>query len=140
MPTTDTTAEAKKIQRQPTFAAIRPPNSAAKPEPPHDPMDHRLTARWRPAPSQYAFTNARLAGMMQAAESPWQIRPPIRKVEASAPPEGAKPTTSEPTMLRAKPHCTTFTRPTRSASPPITTMKIPENSEVIETAMFITLI
>ena len=68
-----------KIQRQPTFSAIRPPKSAAKPAPPHDPIDHRLTARWRPAPSQYAFTSARLAGMMQAAESPWQMRPSIRE-------------------------------------------------------------
>src|SRR5947209_934629 len=43
-------------------------------------------------------------------------------------------------MLRMKPHCTIFTRPARSASPPMTTMKMPENSAVIDTAMFITLI
>ena len=43
-------------------------------------------------------------------------------------------------MLRTKPHCTTFTRPIRSASPPMTTMKMPENSAVIDTAMFITLV
>ena len=48
MPTTDTATDAMKIQRQPTFSAIRPPNSAAKPEPPHDPIDHKLIARWRP--------------------------------------------------------------------------------------------
>lgn len=52
IPTTDTAAQAKKIHRQPMFVATRPPNSAAKPDPPHDPIDHRLTARWRPAPSQ----------------------------------------------------------------------------------------
>ena len=32
-----------------------------------------------------------------------------------------------------------FSRPTRSAKPPITTMKIPENSEVMATATFIML-
>jgi len=47
-------APAKKIQRQPTFSAIRPPNSAAKPEPPQEPIDQREIARWRDAPSQYA--------------------------------------------------------------------------------------
>ena len=62
--------------------------------------------------------------MMQAAESPWQMRPSIREGDASAP-DGARPTRSEPTMLRMKPDCTTFTRPTRSASPPMTTMKMP---------------
>ena len=138
MPITDTAAEAMKIQRQPTFSAIRPPNTAAKPAPPHDPIDHRLTARWRPAPFQYAFIKARLAGMMQAAESPWQMRPSINKGTASAP-DGANPTMSEPTMLRMKPICTIFTRPTRSAPPPMTTMKIPENSAAIDTAMVITL-
>jgi hypothetical protein len=45
IPTADTAADAKKIQRQPMFSAISPPNNAAKPDPPHDPMDHRLTAR-----------------------------------------------------------------------------------------------
>src|SRR4051812_23766325 len=97
MPITDTAADAKKIQRQPTFSAIRPPKSAAKPPPPHDPMDHKLIARWRLAPSQYAFTSARLAGMMQAAENPWQMRPKISDVDANAP-DGVRPTMSEPTI------------------------------------------
>jgi hypothetical protein len=35
--------------------------------------------------------------MMHAAESPWQMRPAIRKAEANAP-AGAKPTSSAPTM------------------------------------------
>src|SRR5437868_3812770 len=77
--------------------------------------------------------------MMQAPESPWQMRPTSKEVDANAP-DGARPTRREPTMLRTKPHCTTFTRPTRSASPPRTTIKMHENSAVMDTAMFITLI
>lgn len=42
-------------------------------------------------------------------------------------------------MFRKKPIFTTFRRPTRSARPPIATMKMPENSAVIATAMFIML-
>jgi hypothetical protein len=49
------------------------------------------------------------------------------------------PTSSEPTMLRMNPH-QIFTRPTRSARPPITTMKMPENNAVMDTAMFMTLV
>ena len=52
MPSTDTAAQAKKIERQPKFCVIRPPNSAHRPEPPHEPIDHIDTARWRSAPSQ----------------------------------------------------------------------------------------
>ena len=43
-------------------------------------------------------------------------------------------------MLRTNPHIRIFTRPTRSARPPTTTMKMPENSAVIDTAMFMTLV
>ena len=43
-------------------------------------------------------------------------------------------------MLKTKPHIRIFTRPTRSARPPTTTMKMPENSAVIDTAMFMTLV
>jgi hypothetical protein len=43
-------------------------------------------------------------------------------------------------MLRMKPHCTVFTRPIRSASPPMTTTKMPENNAAMDTAMFITLV
>lgn len=45
MPINDTTAPMMNIQRQPTFWAISPPNSAAKPEPPHEPIDHSEIAR-----------------------------------------------------------------------------------------------
>jgi hypothetical protein len=45
IPTAETAAEAKKIQRQPTFSAMSPPKRAANPDPPHEPMDQRLTAR-----------------------------------------------------------------------------------------------
>ena len=43
-------------------------------------------------------------------------------------------------MPKTKPHIRTLTRPTRSARPPMTTMKMPENSAVIDTAMFMTLV
>ena len=43
-------------------------------------------------------------------------------------------------MLNTKPHMRTFTRPSRSARPPMTTMKMPENRAVIDTAMFMTLV
>ena len=76
---------------------------------------------------------------MQAAERPWQIRPSIRLTSAK-PPGGARPTSSEPTMPTVNPTWTVLTRPIRSAAPPMTTMKMPENSAVIETAMFMTLI
>src|SRR5690606_23749477 len=52
-PSNDTATDRKKIQRQPKDCATRPPNSAARPPPPQDPIDHRLTARCRAAPSQY---------------------------------------------------------------------------------------
>ena len=60
MPMREMVAAAKKIQRQPTFCAMKPPKSAAKPEPPHEPMDQRLMARWRPSPSQYVLMSARM--------------------------------------------------------------------------------
>jgi hypothetical protein len=43
-------------------------------------------------------------------------------------------------MLSTKPAITIFTRPIRSAKPPIQTMKIPENNAVIPTAVFIRLV
>ena len=43
-------------------------------------------------------------------------------------------------MLNTKPHIRILTRPSRSARPPMTTMKMPENSAVIDTAMFMTLV
>ncbi len=43
-------------------------------------------------------------------------------------------------MLRMKPIIVMRTRPRRSARPPTTTMKMPEKSAVIETAMFMTLV
>ena len=67
------------------------------------------------------------------------MRPSISSGTASAP-GGAMPTSSEPTMLRMNPHIRIFTRPTRSARPPTTTMKMPENNAVIDTAMFMTLV
>src|SRR5688500_8167331 len=139
MPSREIAAAAKKIHRHPTFSAMRPPNRAAKPEPPQEPMDQRETARWRAAPSQYAFTRARLADMMNAPDRPWRMRPSVRKAEARLP-DGANPTSNEPMMLSTKPTCTIFTRPKRSARLPMTTMKMPENNAVIDTAMFITLV
>ena len=76
---------------------------------------------------------------MNAPESPCRMRPSIRKVPPR-PPDGARPTSSEPAILSTKPHCTTRTRPKRSARLPITTMKMPEKSAVIETAMFMTVV
>ena len=59
---------------------------------------------------------------------------------AASAPVGARPTRSDPTRPKTKPDWTTFTRPMRSAAPPTTTMKMPEKSAVIDTAMFMTLI
>ena len=77
--------------------------------------------------------------MMNAAESPWQTRPDISNGTANAP-DGAIPTSSDPAMPSTNPHIRIFTRPTRSARPPTTTMKMPENSAVMDTAMFMTLV
>lgn len=57
--------------------------------------------------------------MMHAADNPSQMRPAMRNADARAP-VGAKATSSAPTIPNRKPHCTTFTRPLRSANPPIT--------------------
>lgn len=73
--------------------------------------------------------------MMNAPDRPWQIRPSISKVPPIAP-DGASPTSSEPTIENPKPSISILTRPTLSARPPMTTMKMPENSAVIDTAMF----
>jgi hypothetical protein len=67
------------------------------------------------------------------------MRPSIRKGPAKVP-VGAAPTRSEPAMPKANPHITILTRPSRSARPPMTTMKIPEKRAVIETAMFMTFV
>jgi hypothetical protein len=83
--------------------------------------------------------SARLDGMMNAAESPWKMRPSISRGTAIEP-GGAMATSSDPTMPSMNPTFRIFTRPTRSASPPTTTMKMPENSAVIDTAMFMTLV
>ena len=40
-----TTIDIQKIQRHPRDEATRPPNNAETPEPPHDPIDQKLTAR-----------------------------------------------------------------------------------------------
>jgi len=77
--------------------------------------------------------------MMQAADRPWRARPGKMNQGAGAP-LGATAIRNEPTMLRRKPILTTLTRPTRSARPPMTTMKMPENRAVIATAMFIRLL
>jgi|SRR6185503_583205 len=49
---TATRIDIQKIQRHPTEEATRPPKSAETPEPPHEPMDQKLTARWRSLPSK----------------------------------------------------------------------------------------
>lgn len=49
---TATAIDIQKIQRQPTVEATKPPKSALRPEPPHEPMDQKLIARWRSAPSK----------------------------------------------------------------------------------------
>ena len=76
--------------------------------------------------------------MMHAAERPCTARPSISSGVARLP-EGARPTNSEPTMLSTKPSVMIRMRPNRSARPPITTMKMPENSAVIATALFMVL-
>ena len=80
MPSSAITTEAKKIQRQPKFCVIKPPKSEQKPEPPHEPIDHMLTARWRASPSQKVLTSARLAGMMQAPDKPCSVRPKQQEI------------------------------------------------------------
>ena len=50
--TTATRIEIQKIQRHPREEATRPPKSAETPEPPHEPMDQKLSARWRSLPSK----------------------------------------------------------------------------------------
>src|SRR5690349_1301720 len=47
-----TTIDIPKIQRHPRDDATSPPNSAETPEPPHEPMDQKLIARWRSLPSK----------------------------------------------------------------------------------------
>ena len=47
------------------------------PEPPQEPIDQKLKARWRSAPSKYAFIKAIVDGIIHAAETPWIIRPII---------------------------------------------------------------
>src|SRR6185436_169533 len=42
-----TAIDIQKIHRHPREDAIRPPKSAQSPEPPHEPMDQKLTARCR---------------------------------------------------------------------------------------------
>src|SRR5579872_128949 len=98
MPSSETTTVAKKIHRQPKFCATKPPNSEQKPEPPQEPIDHMLTARWRASPPQKVLTSARLAGMMQAPDRPCSARPGRRTYAASAP-LGAKPINNDPMML-----------------------------------------
>jgi hypothetical protein len=132
---TETTMDAMKIARQLMNCVIAPPNTAARPEPPHEPIDHIETARCRAGPSQYAFTSAIDAGMMHAAEKPWIARPASSNGKANPP--TAKTSSREPTTPRATPINVILTRPTRSARPPVKTMNSPENKAVIETARFI---
>jgi hypothetical protein len=77
--------------------------------------------------------------MMNAPDRPWQMRPSSRNGGANGP-DGATPTRMDPPMLSMNPQIRIVTRPSRSARPPTTTMKMPEKSAVIETAMFMTLI
>ena len=67
------------------------------------------------------------------------MRPSISSGTASDP-RGAAPTSSDPAMPRTNPQFRIFTRPARSARPPTTTMKMPENKAVMDTAMFMTLV
>jgi hypothetical protein len=91
---TETTMDAMKIARQLMNCVIAPPNTAARPEPPHEPIDHIETARCRAGPSQYAFTSAIDAGMMHAAEKPWIARPASSNGKANPP--TAKTSSREP--------------------------------------------
>ncbi len=118
------------------LATISPPNNAAKPEPPQDPIDHKLIARCLAAPSQYALTNAKLAGIINAPESPCKILP-NNKVNSAKKPEGENPTKSDPIILSIKPILIVLTLPQRSDRFPIITIKIPENNAVTDTAIFI---
>lgn len=98
--TAATAIDIRKIHRHPREDATRPPKSAQSPEPPQEPMDQKLTARCRSLPSKESFSRASVAGMMHAAESPWIIRPVIRK---NAVPVGERAISSEPRALKARP-------------------------------------
>lgn len=68
---------------------------------------------------------------MQAADSPWMMRPMIDRVAPFA-----KTKHNEPMMLKIMPIFVNLTRPYLSANPPAATMNIPENKEVKLIAMF----
>ena len=70
--------------------------------------------------------------MMQAAERPWMIRPAMRNKNV---PEGEIAMSSDPRILKPSPALVSRTRPMRSARLPAMTIKIPENSAVMLTAM-----
>ena len=59
-----------KIHLHPSDVAIAPPANEAKPEPPQEPIDQKLRARWRSAPSKYALIKAMVDGIIHAAETP----------------------------------------------------------------------
>ncbi len=94
-----------KIQRQPTAEATRPPSREVRPAPPpHEPMDQNDSARCRAGPSTKAFTRARVAGMMQAADRPCSTRPEYStSVVASPAWDGVRAISSDPTKLRTSP-------------------------------------
>ena len=74
--------------------------------------------------------------MINAAENPCKALP-RSNIGTARLPLGDNPTRSEPAIARYNSILKIFTRPTLSANPPITTMKIPEKSAVSYTAMFI---
>ena len=56
-----TTIDIQKIQRQPMVEATKPPKSERRPDPPHEPIDQKLSARCRSLPSKQAFIKASVA-------------------------------------------------------------------------------
>lgn len=103
-PATAAATEMKKMARQPNWAETTPPKIEHSPDPPQEPIDQMLIARWRAAPCQYVLISARLDGMMHAADSPCSARPASSAGAASVP-AGASATSSDPAMLRQKPSC-----------------------------------
>ena len=127
--TSATAMEKTKIQRQPRPVAMAPPTNEHSPLPPHEPITQKLTARWRALPSYQVLINARVAGMMQAADSPCKTRP-ARNSQGP----WARISSALPAILNPKPIWVMRIRPNLSASPPLATTKQPLKSALRLTA------
>ena len=90
--------EMMKIHLHPKDVAMAPPTNEANPDPPQEPIDQKLRARWRSAPSKYALINAMVDGIIAAPENPVKIRPIMSNTAPLA-----KTRQSEPMILKIKP-------------------------------------